>query len=91
MNCQEAMEFLLDYVEGRLEPEVRASFARHLAACPPCVDYLASYEATVVLAREAYREPCGELPPELLAAILRARAAGAGPDADGGGAGGEDA
>jgi anti-sigma factor RsiW len=50
-TCREVIGFLMDYLGGELEPERREAFEEHLAECPSCVSYLASYRATIELAR----------------------------------------
>jgi anti-sigma factor RsiW len=76
MTCREAAEFLLDYLEGRLPLDVRATFDEHLGRCPPCVVFLASYRATVEVTAAAGSAPADESPepvPEaLITAILAA-------------------
>jgi len=77
MTCRELTEFLMAYVEGSLPAEERAIFDRHLSICPPCVTYVASYEATLNLERAAFAGPdeaVGEDVPEtLVRAILASR------------------
>ena len=74
MNCRECIEFLHDYFAGELPPEALALFCKHIAECPPCVDYLEAYERTVKLVRGACRHCEGAAPPEvpedLILAIL---------------------
>ncbi|MGQ0627183.1 MAG: anti-sigma factor family protein [Phycisphaerales bacterium] len=79
MTCKEVVEFLMGYLDGEIAPAERAAFEEHLKACPPCVAYLQSYEATVKLGREAHGTPCGHdhagpsLPDSLVKAVLAAR------------------
>jgi anti-sigma factor RsiW len=77
ITCQALIDFLDDYVESRLPPAERARFDAHLDACPACVRYLASYRgamrAVARAARPAAVRP-EDAPPELIAAILAARA-----------------
>jgi anti-sigma factor RsiW len=74
VTCQEFIEFLLEYDEGRLPADVRAQFDAHLAICPDCVNYLASYRATTALGKIALggsADPLPEsVPEELIQAIL---------------------
>lgn len=79
MTCQEAIDFILSYLDGELPAEVRAEFERHLAICRNCVSYLDSYRTTVNLEKTAFAA-CNDpntppLPEELIQAILAARAA----------------
>jgi anti-sigma factor RsiW len=77
LTCREFVEFLADYLEGRLPQERLASFNRHLAGCPSCVAYARSYQDAVRLGREALRGPDepvpADVPEELVRAILAAR------------------
>lgn len=47
MTCQELVELVTDYREGRLSPEERRRFDEHLALCPPCVTYVEQIELTI--------------------------------------------
>lgn len=76
MTCREAIEFLMEYLDGELPTEVRAEFDRHLAVCTSCVAYLETYRATVQLEKAAFCEGETAMPPlpeELVQAILAAR------------------
>jgi anti-sigma factor RsiW len=76
LTCRELIEFLADYLDGELAAEERAAFDAHLAVCPYCVDYLASYRETIHLGRRALAveaELLGEVPVELVEAILASR------------------
>ncbi len=76
ITCREFVAFLGDYLEGELGDEVRQRFEAHLALCPDCVAYLASFRESVRLVRECCGpddEPPEGAPPELVAAVLEAR------------------
>lgn len=73
MSCREVVEFLMDYATGELDAATRARFDAHIAACPACVKFLASYQEAVRLGKAAYNEPCEEIPVELVRAIMAAR------------------
>jgi anti-sigma factor RsiW len=79
VNCREFVEFLIDYLEGELPAAQARLFDAHLAACPRCVDYLATYRETVRLGRLLAGDPEGpvpaDVPEELVRAILAAREA----------------
>jgi len=79
MTCQEAIDFVLSYLDGDLTPEVRAEFDRHLAICTSCAAYLDSYKKTVQIEKAAFASAHDDavmaLPEELVQAILSARAA----------------
>jgi anti-sigma factor RsiW len=77
MTCRELADFIMDYLNGDLAPEVTSAFDRHLAVCPNCVNYLATYRATVDLSRRAFDpradEAAFQMPEELVRAILDCR------------------
>lgn len=72
-TCQEILDFLGDYVSGELPAAQREEFERHLAICPPCVDYLKTYEQTIRLGKCACGDVDEKPPEELIKAILAAR------------------
>jgi anti-sigma factor RsiW len=77
LSCRELIEFLAAYLDGELSTEERVRFDAHLAVCPYCVDYLASYRETIHLGKRtlaAEAERLEEVPVELVSAILEARA-----------------
>ena len=79
LNCRELIEFLAAYLDDELAREERTAFDRHLAICPYCRDYLATYRQTIHLGKRALAaeaEILEEVPRELLNAILAARAQG---------------
>ena len=74
MTCRELADFIIDYLSGELPAEVRAAFDHHLSLCPNCVNYLASYKATVEMGRRAYDDPetVQAMPEDLVKAIVAA-------------------
>ncbi len=77
MNCREFTEFLMAYLDGELDEDARSSFEFHLHSCPPCVNYLESYEDAIRLGRAACtgdEEIPQDVPEALVRAILAARA-----------------
>jgi anti-sigma factor RsiW len=74
LTCHEVIDFLGAYVDGELPPPVRERFDEHVAVCPACVDYIATYRQTLQLTRRAAAdEPREETAPEpLVQAILAA-------------------
>jgi anti-sigma factor RsiW len=75
ITCRELIDFLLDYLDGELADGVRRVFEAHLAECPPCRDYLASYRVTIRLAADcaAHEGDAEEMPEDLVRAVLAAR------------------
>lgn len=51
LTCQELVELVTDYFEGKLPPEQRARFEAHVAECPGCQIYLEQMRTTIVLTR----------------------------------------
>lgn len=76
MNCQELVDFLMDYIDGNLPPEQAASFKEHLNCCPPCVVYLKSYERCIRIGKECMcdeEQAMAAVPESMVKAILAAR------------------
>ena len=61
--CREAVELMTAYLDDALEPDSRAAFERHLAACPHCSAYLAQIQLV--------REAAGRVEPEDVPARAR--------------------
>jgi anti-sigma factor RsiW len=61
--CQQVVELVTDYLEGRLSRAARRRFDAHLAGCPHCTEYLAQMRATISLT--------GRLTPEDLTPRMR--------------------
>lgn len=47
LPCVELVDLVTDYLDDTLDPEQRARFEEHLAACPGCVRYVEQIRATV--------------------------------------------
>jgi anti-sigma factor RsiW len=79
VTCEDFASFILDYLENELDGTTRATFEHHIAICPNCVRYLATYRATIRACREAFQASSGTLPPvvpeDLVRAILAVRRA----------------
>jgi anti-sigma factor RsiW len=77
ITCEEVITFLLEYLSQELPADEARNFERHLAICSSCAAYLATYERTVQLGREALRRELeGDPPPlggDLVRAILQSR------------------
>ena len=76
LTCQQLLNYLSDYVEGRLPAGEVARLQEHLAACPHCVAYLHSFQATLAACQSlqaAEFEKLPSMPEELVQAILAAR------------------
>lgn len=51
--CASGVELLMDYLEGVLPAAVRAAVDDHVAGCPRCVAFIASYQETPRILRDA--------------------------------------
>ncbi|MBM7113497.1 anti-sigma factor family protein [[Archangium] primigenium] len=72
-TCKDAINLLLNMLDGEMSPEERQHLREHLAGCSPCVDFLRTYRATPGLCRKALAE---QMPKEVSAKLteyLRAR------------------
>ena len=68
LSCDEVVELVTDYLEGRLPPEERRRFDEHVTGCDGCVAYLEQMRATIATAG---RLRDTDLPPELEERLLR--------------------
>jgi len=71
--CASGVGLLMDYLEGVMSADLRSALETHVAGCPRCVAFIASYRETPRILREA---TATALPPDLqasLRAFLRAR------------------
>ena len=72
--CVSGVELLTEYLEGALEPDLRAAIEAHVTGCPRCESFIASYLETPRIVREATSvEMPADLEASLLAAIRAAR------------------
>jgi anti-sigma factor RsiW len=69
MSCQELVELVTEYFEGRLPARERTRFEQHLAGCEPCVIYLAQMRETIRLTGTLADDA---VPPETRDALLEA-------------------
>ena len=49
MTCQELVELVTDYLEGRLSPADLERFEEHLELCEYCVTYIEQIRASVAV------------------------------------------
>ena len=47
LSCQQVVELVTDYLEGRLSRRDRKRFEQHLAACDGCSRYLEQMRVTI--------------------------------------------
>lgn len=69
VNCSSGVELLMEYIEGTLAPDVREAIDAHVAECPRCVAFIASYQETPRILRDA---TAAEMPADLEASLLAA-------------------
>ena len=67
LACQQAVELVTDYLEGRLSRRQKRRFDTHLAGCPHCRAYLDQIKTTIALTGRV--EP-DSLDPEARATLL---------------------
>ena len=73
ITCQQLIDFIMSYLDNDLPGDQRAEFDRHMAVCPSCVDYLKTYEKTVMLAKSCADDQVpADVPESLVQAILAA-------------------
>ena len=79
MTCRELAEFITGFLDGELPSGEREAFERHLSRCGNCARYLEGYRKSVALGKQAFASPeaplPGDVPDELVEAIVRARRA----------------
>jgi anti-sigma factor RsiW len=51
--CRTGVNHLMDYLEGVVDPALGAALEHHAAGCPKCQAFIASYQATPRIVREA--------------------------------------
>jgi anti-sigma factor RsiW len=73
MVCVSGVENLMDYLEGVVPPDLRLKVEEHVAGCPRCTAFIASYCETPRILREATAAPFTTSVESSLQAFLRAR------------------
>jgi anti-sigma factor RsiW len=73
MVCVSGVEQLMDYLEGVVPPDLRVTMEHHVAGCPRCTAFIASYCETPRILREATATPFNASVESSLKAFLRAR------------------
>lgn len=69
MNCKEAIEHLLDFLEGGIGPDLRSAIEKHVASCKLCPELVQSYLKTSSLCAKALRK---EVPSDVVDRIMSA-------------------
>lgn len=65
--CRGVVELVTDYLEGSLEPDLRARFEAHLVDCDGCAIYLEQMRATIEAAGSVNLE---RVPPSTLDGLI---------------------
>jgi anti-sigma factor RsiW len=77
LMCRDVVDLLLDYLEGALDADTRATLQCHFDDCAPCLTYLRTYDRSRRLVGSVARgdtpEPLPELVVERLRQLLRRR------------------
>lgn len=71
VTCASGVELLMEYLEGMLPAGQRIELETHVAGCPRCQAFLASYRETPRLMRDATATPLPEEAASSLSALLR--------------------
>ena len=75
LTCQEMVELVTDYLEGRLDDAARERFEAHLAECDACTLYIEQMRMTIVALGHIPAESISrEAEAELVAAFRNWRA-----------------
>lgn len=72
-TCRRVFELLSDFVDGELSSEDRESLAGHLHACPPCEEFLRTFQAARTLCRQSLMEKMPDEMRQRLRTFLRER------------------
>ena len=69
ITCKQLiLEYLTDYLDEHLRGEALEEFQRHLEGCAACRAYLATFQKTDTIVRQAVRV---EMPPEMKTHLRR--------------------
>jgi anti-sigma factor RsiW len=77
VDCSSGVGLLMDYLEGVLAPDVKAALEAHVAGCPRCQAFFASYRDTPRVLRAATDAALPSHVQESLRAFLRTHTAAA--------------
>ncbi len=72
-TCQDCVDLLHDYLDSNLDPETLKLLDEHFSACPPCVNFLATYKSFKLMG-EKMRDQQVQIPMEMenrLKSLLR--------------------
>jgi len=77
LTCQEMVELVTDYLEGRLDDAAQARFEAHVAECDACTLYIEQMRQTIVALGRIPPETVSREAEEALLAAFRSWRAGA--------------
>jgi anti-sigma factor RsiW len=74
VTCQQFVDILTDYLEGVVDPRLRADIERHIVICRGCANYAEQMRSTIdILARAAGEDASGDGSGELVGLFRRWR------------------
>jgi predicted anti-sigma-YlaC factor YlaD len=62
LTCEQIRDFLGDFLDGDLDPELHREIEQHLKLCPHCFVAIRQYQATILVTRALGRSVCEPLP-----------------------------
>ena len=63
-NCEQCVDLLVDYLDEALDEQTQQQLTKHLAACPPCVNFLQTYKKSTALTSKL-RDRKADIPTEV--------------------------
>ena len=72
-NCQQIVDFCLDFLDESLPEEQRRLFANHLGHCCECVSFFETYKRTPEVSREVFAMQMPDTVKEAVRSFLRSR------------------
>jgi hypothetical protein len=61
-TCKDSIDVLMDFLDGTMPEEQVRHLEEHLSGCPPCLDFLKTYQATPGICRKAMK---AQMPKEM--------------------------
>lgn len=63
-TCEDCVDLLYDYLDSNLDPETLKQLTEHLSACPPCVNFLKTYQSCLAM-EQGLRDQAVQIPLEM--------------------------
>lgn len=63
-TCEDCVDLLFDYLDSNLDPETLKQLSEHFAACPPCVNFLKTYQSCLSM-QQRLRDQEVKIPMEM--------------------------